>query len=154
MKTIKMTIEQAMVLLGAINSCCSPGTEGSKRQYDLPFKMVVCLARNLKAIKSALEPAQEENRLIFEGWPAESSRLLDQRKAAGDREERERITAEHSAAFDLRNSKWKKVIAIEIELQLWQIGKLENDELVKLAQSGIPANLIADLEPIGIFEAI
>lgn len=149
-----MTIEQAMVLLGAINSCCAPGTEGGKRQYDLPFKMVVCLARNLKAIKSALEPAQEENRLIFDGWPSESSRLLDQRKAAGDREERERITAEHSAAFDIRNSKWKEVIRLEIELQLWQLPKLEANEREKLANSGIPANLLSDLDPIGVFDAI
>jgi len=152
MTTKKMTIEEAMVLLQAIRATSKH--ESNQCAFNLPFAITYALARNIKSLQEALEVTQEENREIFEGWPEESAEILSRRSMAENKEERERISAEHAAAFGRRNDRWKTIIAQEIELEVYEIPELKPEDQKKLEESGMPANLIADLEPLGIFEAI
>lgn len=141
-----------MILLNAIRNCSK--TDSNHPAYKLPFKMTYCLARNIRSLTAALEPAQEFNRQIFEGWPQESAAILERRAKSEGRDAREEINAEHSAAFALRNDRWKSVLAEEIEVEIYPLAVLNEEESKQLAQSGLPATIIADLEPIGIFDAI
>lgn len=152
MKTKKITIEQAILTLNSIQACCK--TEDGQPVYRLPFKLTYALARNIKKIQEALEPTQEANGRIFDGWPAENSEFIQRMKVANTDAELHQIKGEKQNAFDQRNEEWRKIIAEPIELEVYEVPKLNPEELEELAKSGLPATLIADLEPIGIFDSI
>lgn len=148
MKTTKLSISQATALSGAIQQLSEKGDD-KKPVYSLPFKFAYALGRTLTKLQEALKPIQEANQEIFDGWDEENRKHQARIKAAtGDA--KDKAIAAHSKAFKVRNDKWKAVANGEIEVEIYELPKLTEDERDEIIAAKLTPSILSDLDPLGL----
>lgn len=148
MKTIKLSINRATALSGAIQQLSEKGDD-KKSIYSLPFKFSYALGRTLTKLQEALKPIQEKNTEIFEGWEEENRKHQAKIKAAtGDA--KEKAIAAHSKAFKVRNDKWKKVANGDIDVEIYQLPEFTEDERDEIIAAKLTPAILSDLDPLNL----